>query len=122
MPNLLIERDAIWAAAVAAYRAGETSILTIDQESQVQTENTTYLVESPWVAPIDAWLRAPHNRPKVITTGLLLAEAIQKPIERQTRSDQMQVGNILRDLGYVRKRTTVDGCLKWVFFLPSENR
>ena len=122
VPNLLIERDAIWAAAVAAYRAGETSILTIDQESQVQNENTTYLVESPWVAPIDAWLRAPHNRPKVITTGLLLAEAIQKPIERQTRSDQMQVGNILRDLGYVRKRTTVDGCLKWVFFLPSENR
>ena len=122
VPNLLIERDAIWAAAVAAYRAGETSILTIDQESQVQTENTTYLVESPWVAPIDAWLRAPHNQPKVITTGLLLAEAIQKPIERQTRSDQMQVGNILRDLGYVRKRTTVDGCLKWVFFLPSENR
>jgi predicted P-loop ATPase len=122
VPNLLIERDAIWAAVVAAYRAGETSILTIDQESQVQTENTTYLVESPWVAPIDAWLRAPHNRAKTITTGLLLAEAIQKPIERQTRSDQMQVGNILRDLGYVRKRTTVDGCLKWVFFLPQENR
>jgi hypothetical protein len=122
VPNLLIERDAIWAATMAAYRAGETSILTTNQEQQVQTENTTYLVESPWVAPIDAWLRAPHNRAKTITTGILLAEAIQKPIERQTRSDQMQVGNILRDLGYVRKRTTVDGCLKWVFFLPSENR
>jgi predicted P-loop ATPase len=122
VPNLLIERDAIWAAAVAAYRASETSILTIDQESQVQTENTTYLIESPWAAPIDAWLKAPHNQSKVITTGLLLAEAIQKPIERQTRSDQMQVGNILRDLGYVRKRTTVDGCLKWIFFLPSQDR
>jgi predicted P-loop ATPase len=122
VPNLLIERDAIWAAAMAAYRAGETSVLTVDQEVQVQTENTTYLIESPWAAPIDAWLKAPHNQPKVITTGLLLAEAIQKPIERQTRSDQMQVGNILRDLGYVRKRTTVDGCLKWIFFLPSENR
>jgi len=122
VPNLLIERDAIWAAAMAAYRAGETSVLTVEQEVQVQTENTTYLIESPWAAPIDAWLKAPHNQPKVITTGLLLAEAIQKPIERQTRSDQMQVGNILRDLGYVRKRTTVDGCLKWVFFLPSENR
>jgi len=122
VPNLVIERDAIWAAAMAAYRAGETSVLTVEQEVQVQTENTTYLIESPWAAPIDAWLKAPHNQPKVITTGLLLAEAIQKPIERQTRSDQMQVGNILRDLGYVRKRTTVDGSLKWVFFLPSENR
>jgi predicted P-loop ATPase len=118
VPNLLIERDSIWAAVMAAYRAGETSILTTSQEAQVQNENTSYLVESPWVAPIDAWLRAPHNRAKTITTGLLLAEAIQKPIERQTRSDQMQVGSILRDLGYAKKRTTVDGCQKWVFFQP----
>jgi hypothetical protein len=122
VPNLMIERDSIWAAAMAAYRAGETSILTTNQEQQVQNENSSYLVESPWLAPIDAWLRAPHNKSKVITTGLLLAEAIQKPIERQTRSDQMQVGNILRDLGFVRKRTTVDGCLKWIFFLPQEKR
>ena len=118
VPNLLIERHSIWAAVMAAYRAGETSILTTSQEAQVQNENTSYLVESPWVAPIDAWLRAPHNRAKTITTGLLLAEAIQKPIERQTRSDQMQVGSILRDLGYAKKRTTVDGCQKWVFFQP----
>ena len=118
VPNLLIERDSIWAAAVLAYRAGETSVLTTDQEQQVQDENTSYLVESPWLAPIDAWLRAPHNRAKTITSGLLLEEAICKPIERQTRADQMQVGSILRDLGYAKKRTKVDGCLKWVFFQP----
>ena len=116
--NLLIERHSIWAAAVLAFKAGETSVLTTDQEEQVQTENTSYLVESPWLAPIDAWLRAPHNRAKTITSGLLLEEAIRKPIERQTRADQMQVGSILRDLGYAKKRTTVDGCLKWVFFQP----
>jgi predicted hydrolase (HD superfamily) len=74
------------------------------------------LVESPWRAPIEAWLLAPHNKSKDITTDVLLAEAVAKPVERQTRSDQMQVASILRDLGYQRKKTRVDGVLKWVYF------
>ena len=30
----------------------------------------------------------------------MLSEAIEKPIERQTRYDQMQVATILKNLGY----------------------
>ena len=47
---------------------------------------------------------------------MLLAQAILKPVERQTRSDQMQVATILRELGYERRRQRVDGVLKWVYF------
>lgn len=118
---LLQERDAIWSAAVAAYRNGEASVLTAEQEAQVAVENSNYLIESPWRAPIEAWLLAPHNRSKTITTDLLLAEAIAKPVERQTRSDQMQVGNILRDLGYARRKLRVQGCLKWVYNRDSKD-
>ena len=118
---LLQERDALWSAAVAAYRNGEASVLTAEQEAQVAVENTNYLIESPWRAPIEAWLLAPHNRSKSITTDLLLAEAIAKPVERQTRSDQMQVGSILRDLGYSRRKLRVEGCLKWVYFRDSQD-
>ena len=114
--SLLRERDAIWSAAVAAYRNGEPSVLTAEQEALVAEQNEDYLVESPWRAPIEAWLLAPHNKAKPITTDLLLAEAIAKPIERQTRNDQMQVAGILRDLGLARKRIRVDGILKWVYF------
>jgi hypothetical protein len=91
-------------------------VLTAEQEAQVAQENEDYLVESPWRAPIEAWLVAPHNRSKNITTDVLLAEAIAKPIERQTRSDQMQVASILRDLKYDRRRQRIDGVLKWVYF------
>ena len=78
-------------------------------------ENADYLVESPWRSPIAAWLATPHNQLKDITTDLLLTEAIERPLERQTRFDQQQVGTILRDLGYSRKKRRVGNCLKWVY-------
>jgi predicted P-loop ATPase len=116
VPALLKERDAIWSAAVAAYRNGEPSVLTSEQEAQVEIENEDYLVESPWRAPIEMWLIDPMNRLKEITTDVLLTQAISKPVERQSRADQMQVASILKDLGYERRRTRVEGVLKWVYF------
>ena len=120
VPNLLMERDAIWSAAVAAYKAGETSELGVEHQAAVETENATYLVESPWSAPIQRWLAL--NLGRAITSEVLLNEAILKPIERQTRSDQMQVASILRELGYRKRRQTIDGSQKWVFFQPAEQR
>lgn len=120
-PTLLTERDGIWAAAVAAYRNGEPSHLPPDLAEQVNTENLQHQVDNPWRAPIEAWLQAPANAGKVITSELILSEAIQKPIERQTRADQMQVGTILRDLGMVKRRQTIDGVQKWTFANPAAN-
>ena len=118
VPNLLLERDAIWSAAVAAYRNGESNELALEHQVAIEAENSNYLIESPWRGPIEAWLQAPHNRSKPITGDLLLSEAIAKPVERQTRADQMQVASILRDLGYKKRRQMVDGIQKWVFCQP----
>jgi hypothetical protein len=60
-------------------------------------------------------LAAPANASKVLTAELLLADAIQKPVERQTRTDQMQVASILRDLGYRKKRQRAGERLIWAF-------
>jgi len=117
-PSLAAERDAIWSAAVAAYLAGDDSHLPPDLALQVTAENEAYQLQNPWKEPIEDWLAAPANDRKIITTELLLTEAIVKPVERQTRSDQMQVGNILRELGYTRRKQKVGERLKWVFFLP----
>jgi predicted P-loop ATPase len=116
VPSLLKERNAIWSAAVAAFRNGEPSVLTAEQEQQVATQNQDYLVESPWRTPIESWLIQPVNRLKDITTDVLLTEAIAKPVERQSRADQMQVASILRELGYDRRRSRIQGILKWVYF------
>ena len=118
--ELLLERDAIWSAAVAAYRAGEPNHLPRSLAAQVDLENLTYLVDSPWKAAIEDWLGAPRNAGRLITSELLLTEAIGKPVERQTRADQMQVAQLLRDLGFQKKRTTLEGRQKWVFFQPQD--
>jgi len=118
VPNLLLERDAIWSAAVAAYKAGESNELAIEHQTAVEAENATYLVESPWVAPIQRWLAV--NLGRTITSELLLSEAITKPIERQTRGDQMQIASIMRELGYRKKRQMLEGSQKWVFCQPRQ--
>jgi hypothetical protein len=116
--GLLLERDAIWSAAVAAYRAGEPNHLSREHSAQVDTENESYLVDSPWKAAIQEWLNAPRNDGRPITSELLLTEAISKPVERQGRADQMQVASIMRELGYVKQRQWIDGRAKWVYCQP----
>jgi predicted P-loop ATPase len=117
-PRLAAERDAIWSGAVAAYRAGDASYLPIELSREVNRENASYLVDSPWREPIEAWLAAPKNQGRDITSEILLTEAVAKPVDRQTRSDQMQVGNIMRELGWLKRRAMVDGRQKWVFCQP----
>ncbi len=116
--TLAAERDAIWSAAVHAHRAGEPNYLPLDLSLQVNRENESYQVSNPWREPIEAWLRAPVNATRVITSELLLTEAVQKPIGQQTRADQMQVGSIMREVGWTKRRVTIDGQQKWVFCQP----
>ncbi len=118
--GLLLERDAIWSAAVAAYRAGEPNHLSREHSAQVDHENESYLVDSPWKAAIQEWLATPRNIGRPITSELLLSEAISKPVERQGRADQMQVASIMRELGYEKRRSWLEGRNKWVFVQPRE--
>jgi predicted P-loop ATPase len=118
-PTLAAERDAIWSGAVAAYRANEPNFLPVDLALKVNAENEAYQVSNPWREPIEAWLRQPVNFGRTITSELLLTEAIQKSIGQQTRTDQMQVGSIMRDMGWGRTKRRVEGGLKWVYTPPN---
>ena len=72
-------------------------------------------MENPWKNKISDFVNAPHNVLQEFTTNELLSEVIEKPLERQTRYDQMQVAMILKDLGLVKKRITFEGGRKWVY-------
>jgi len=111
-PALLAERDAIWSAAVLAYRGGAINYLPVDMAQQVTRENEAYQVDNPWLPAVAHWIeqRIPGEN---ITTERILIEAVQKPIERQTRADQMAIADILRILGYERRRSMVDGQRQW---------
>jgi len=114
-PTLMAERDAIWSAAVHAYREGAVNYLPPELAMKVTEENETYQVENPWKAPITSWLSEPANQIGDITSETILSKAIAKPTERQTRADQMQVASIMRELGYGKVRRSVEGAQRWVF-------
>ena len=116
--GLLLERDAIWSAAVAAYRNGEPNHLPSNLEQKVAEANLAYLVESPWLQPVRDWLASPRNAGIPVTTEVLLTDAIGKPLERQSRADQMQIASILREIGLIKRRKQVGGSQKWVYCLP----
>ena len=118
--GLIKERNGIWAAAVLAYKNGETTYLTKENEVKVNEENLDYLIESPWKSVIQSFCDTPSNYHRDLTTEVVLTEAIEKPIERQTRYDQMQVATILKNLGYEKKRRGSRGCRKWVYIRDSE--
>ena len=108
---LLLERDAIWSAAVNAYQNNETNRLPQTMENIVNEENANYVVDSPWRAPIQEYL-ARRKCTDVLTIEEVLTHGIKKPVERQTRADQMQVGSILKDLGLVKRRES-SGRRRW---------
>jgi hypothetical protein len=114
-PTLMAERDAIWSGAVHAYRDGAPNYLPPELSLRVTQENENYQVEHPWRAPILDWLGEVRNQGVVLTSELILSKAIAKPTERQTRTDQMQVAAIMRELGYGKARRCVEGDRQWVF-------
>ena len=113
---LMKEVDAIWASAVHAYQNDEPYALSIEDEQQVNLENSKYTMGHPWKGPVESWLAMPQNRLKDVTVELLLSEAICKPLERQTRGDQTAVGNVLKSLGYSKgPKKSINGCRKQVY-------
>ena len=113
--GLLKERNSIWASAVSAYLNKEPWILDTESEAIVNNENVKYLIDSPWKSVVESYINEPKNRGRELTTEVVLTEAIEKPIERQTRGDQMQIASILRDLGLVKKRRGDRSSRKWVY-------
>lgn len=113
--TLVAERDAIWSGAVHAYRAGELNYLPPELSVKVTQENEGYQLDNPWQQVIQDYLAAPANGGVPITSELLLTKAIQKPVERQTRADQMAVADILKSLGFRRSRITAGTQRTWVW-------
>jgi predicted P-loop ATPase len=111
-PTLMAERDAIWSAAVHAYRDGAANYLPPELATKVCEENESYQIDSPWLPAVQGWLTQLMPG-ESITTERILSQAIAKPIERQTKADQMAVADILRGLGYGRERVSIKNQRVW---------
>ena len=117
---LLDQRDAIWSAACALYDHGKGENLLLSKENQitVNEENKQYIIDNPWKTVIQDYVQ--RNSGRELTTELVLTEAIEKPVERQNRYDQMQCANILKELGFEKRRRGGRAGRKWVYIRDLE--
>lgn len=91
-------RDAIWASAVHAYRNGESSILTYEQEAMVNELNLSYVHHDTWADIIDDFLLGRSQ----VTCREILEKALSFEIDKIDKKAEMRVGNVLRQMGWER--------------------
>jgi hypothetical protein len=119
---LLRDRDAIWKAAVLAYRNGERPFLDHADQVASNRRNSTYEQEHPWQAPLDAWVQS-HGPTPFTTTEALLGAGCCK--EGQIgRKEEMDGAAVLKKLGLTRQANPTSGAggrsRRWTLTQPAQ--
>jgi predicted P-loop ATPase len=97
------ERDAIWAAAVLAYKSGEQWWLTPEEDALLAQDNEGWQTTDAWETAILNYL----DNKSTCTIAELLEKPIGLELAKQSRSEQMRVSNILRRNGWVKARKQI---------------
>lgn len=135
--GLLAARNAIWKAAVAAYRAGELPMLSMEMESLSSQQNQEFNQQDPWVEMVLAWMDGdplhrwdPERDPSTVTydpsrpftSAEILYSAGLRRLDQITRADEMRVAAVLRQLKFDRRQKRVDGRVDrfWMLSQPSQ--
>ncbi|WP_259739714.1 VapE domain-containing protein [Synechococcus sp. CS-205] len=96
------DREAIWKAAVLAYRNGELPCLDHADQIESNRRNSRYEQEHPWTAQLDAWARRQGTEP--FTTAEALAGADCRARDQIDRRHEMEAAAVLKKLGCPRER------------------
>jgi predicted P-loop ATPase len=102
------ERDRIWAAAVAAYKAGEQWWLTPQEDELLAEANQGWQSSDTWEEDILKYLEFRFT----CTVNELLEKVIGLDIGQHGKGEQMRVSDILRRNGWVRTSKRIDGKLQ----------
>lgn len=103
-------RDQLWAEAVYLYKAGIAKgvISWWNMPEEALAEQEARRMSHPWEAPILRWLNeAGRVHRREFAPDEILREAVNQPIERQSRKDQMILSGVLAPLGWTRRRDPV---------------
>ncbi len=124
-----LNRDQIWAEAVAAYRAGEIWHLDQVEEKEITEAREEFQREDLWETRIAKWLSIPevksrfstelHDGRDYLTSDVILHDCLK--LESHQLRDGMaeRVGRILtKKLGFDRQRSRINKILIWWYPLP----
>ena len=105
-------RDQLWAEAIVAFRSGEVWYLDKKFEEVRHDSSRIYRQDDPWLEPITNFLLLQHG---YITMNMIMEDGLKMERSRMNRRDEMRVSEILRELGYEKKRMSVVGKRKYVW-------
>lgn len=91
------DRDAIWKAAVLAYRAGEEPCLSHAEQVASNRQNDRYEREHEWAAQLDAWVRRRGAEPFTTAEALIGAKCCMEG--HVTTKAAMDAAAVMKKLG-----------------------
>ncbi|MEG4121858.1 virulence-associated E family protein [Microcoleus sp. N9_B4] len=103
------ERDAIWSAALLAYKSGEKWWLTSEEDAFLAQANQNHQITDVWEAAILKHLQDGA----AYTISDLLEKAIGLELAKQSKREEMRVTAILRRNGWTRVRKRNNGKRDW---------
>jgi putative DNA primase/helicase len=105
-------RNQLWAEAILAFKNGETWYLDKKLEEIRHDSSKIYRQDDPWLDPITNYLLLQHG---TITMTMVMEDGLKIERARMNRRDEMRISEILRELGYEKKRMSVQGKRKYVW-------
>lgn len=111
------DRDAIWAAAVTAYRNGEQWWLTDEEEHLLGLENEKYQQQDSWEPLLESYLVGKNE----ISISTLLSDCLGIEIGRHDRASQMRVTECLKRLDWQKGDRRSSGGKRNQFWMRSKN-
>jgi len=94
-------RDQLWAEAIVEYNAGSRWWLEDESSETLESASDEYKHVDPWLERLSDWLVVNQNK---LTTRNLLENGLKLEPNQMTRTAEMRVGEVMRDLNYERKR------------------
>ena len=119
--KVLKDRDAIWKAAVAAYRTGRLPMLSDHLEQQSLLNNQIYENEDPFLEPIQRKVNSWNKGHKFSTRDILIDSELRDG-NKITPADMNTAARILKSLGCVRDnhqtKNSISGVRSRLWTLP----
>lgn len=119
-------RDQLWAEAYARFQAGEPW-WNLPEGAREQQE-LRYL-EDIWAEPVWKWLQGKRSADryasgapapiKTTTASEILWRALEMDTKKQSRQDQMRIGQLMARLGWTRKQRRISGTQVWEYHRPA---
>ena len=105
-------REQLWAEAAVAYKNGEKWYLEQESQEVLDTQSSDFRQFDPWHEVIERFISG--NGLNCSTTEIM-ERGLKLEKYQMTRSSEMRVGDIMRQLGYERARRRIYGDRKYVW-------